>query len=323
MTVTRKNILSDTAVRDAFVQGVLLLKQENSSFDTNDFGIPGAVRPVSTYELFVIWHHQTMMQLTPPGNPAGRNAAHRGPIFLPWHRVMLMLLEANLQRVLGDPNFGLPYWDWAADGDLPAASQPTATIWTAAYIGGSGSPVTNGPFAFSAAASSWRVRIETNIFTGDLQSANRGLNRGLASAPPAGVTTLPTTAQVASTLTMTPYDSPNWDTSAQGFRNKIEGWAGTSGPEHHNRVHVWVGGDMSPSTSPNDPVFYLNHCNEDRVWEGWLARNGRTYLPGATANATLRGHRINDPIASPLSSTTATPGSVLDVSANYVYDVVP
>ena len=181
MTVTRKNILSDTAVRDAFVQGVLLLKQENSSFDTNDFGISGAVRPVSTYDLFVIWHHQTMMQLTPPGNPAGRNAAHRGPIFLPWHRVMLMLLETNLQRVLEDPNFGLPYWDWAADGDLPAASQPTATIWTPAYIGGSGSPVTNGPFAFSAAASSWRVRIETNIFTGALQSANRGLNRGLAN----------------------------------------------------------------------------------------------------------------------------------------------
>ena len=80
---------------------------------------------------------------------------------------------------------------------------------------------------------------------------------------------------------------------------------------------------MSPSTSPNDPVFYLNHCNEDRIWEGWLTRNGRVYLPGATASATLRGHRINDPIASPVSPTIATPGEVLNVSANYVYDALP
>jgi len=38
----------------------------------------------------------------------------------------------------------------------------------------------------------------------------------------------------------------------------------------HNRVHVWVGGDMLPSSSPTDPVFYMNHCNIDRIWEAWL-----------------------------------------------------
>jgi tyrosinase len=323
MTVIRKNILSDTAVRDDFVRGVTLLKQENSGFTTSNFGIPGAARIVSTYDLFVIWHHQSMLQLTPPGNPAGRNAAHRGPVFPAWHRVMLLLLEANLQRVLANSSFGLPYWDWATDGDLPSASQPTATLWTAAYIGGSGSPVSNGPFAYSSSSStSWRVRIETNIFTGDLQSANRGLNRDLAGSPPAGVPTLPTTAQATGALNVTPYDAANWDVSSAGFRNQLEGWNGAAGGLH-NRIHQWVSGDMSASTSPNDPVFYLNHCNVDRLWEGWLTRHGRVYLPGATASTTLRGHRINDPIASPLSSTTTTPGGVLSVSANYSYDVLP
>jgi tyrosinase len=323
MTAIRKNILSDTSVRDAFVQGIRLLKQENSGFTTSSFGIPGSSRAVSTYDLFVVWHHQSMMQMTPPNNPAGRNAAHRGSIFLPWHRVMLLLLEANLQRVLSDPNFGLPYWDWAADGDLPAVSQPSATLWTAAYIGGSGNPVSNGPFAFSSSASSWRVRIEMDV-TGNLRQVNRGLNRNLASSPPAGVPTLPKTSQVAGTLGVTPYDSPNWDVSSPGFRNLIEGWIGPSpGPQFHNRVHVWVGGDMSPSTSPNDPVFYLNHCNADRIWEAWLTRHGRVYLPDMTASAQLRGHRINDPIASPLSSAIATAGGVLNVSVNYTYDALP
>lgn len=319
MTVTRKNILTDTSVRDAFVRGVMLLKQENSGHTTNEFGIGGSSLPVSTYDLFVIWHHQSMMRLTPPGNPAGRNAAHRGPVFMPWHRVMLLLMEANLQRVLSDATFGLPYWNWAADGDLSPASQPTATLWTSAYIGGSGSPVSDGPFAFSSSPTSFHVRVEMDPFSGDLQSVNRGLNRSLAT----GVPTLPTTSQLTSAMALTPYDSPNWDVHSAGFRNKIEGWANPNGPEHHNRVHVWIGGDMSPTTSPNDPAFYLNHCNVDRIWAGWLNRNGLTYVPGMTAGSSLLGHRINDPIASPLSSTIATPGGVLDVSANYRYDSMP
>ena len=67
---------------------------------------------------------------------------HYGPLFLPWHRWMLILLEKHLQRVPGDPNFGLPYWDWSVDGELPPSQQPLAPIWSNDYLGGSGSPVT-------------------------------------------------------------------------------------------------------------------------------------------------------------------------------------
>ena len=38
-----------------------------------------------------------MMTPTPPGT--GRNAAHQGPVFLPWHRLMLMLLEASASAI--------------------------------------------------------------------------------------------------------------------------------------------------------------------------------------------------------------------------------
>lgn len=324
MSAVRRNIVTHAASRDAYVQGVLQLKRENSGRTTADFGIAGAARPVSTYDLFVIWHHQTMMTLTPAGNVAGRNAAHRGSIFLPWHRVMLMLLEANLQRVLGDATFGIPYWDWAADGDLPQASQPTAAVWQPGAMGGDGFPVASGPFAFNAGApDSWRVRIDVNPFTRRLRSVNRGLNRRLAGPPP-GVRTLPTTAQVTNTLALATYDAIDWDVNSAGFRNQLEGWIGIPGqPGLHNRVHVWIGGDMSPSTSPNDPAFYLNHCNVDRIWESWLSRHGRTYVPDMAAGTHLRGHRIDDAIASPISSTASTPRQVLDVSSNYSYDVLP
>src|SRR5262249_13417655 len=41
-----------------------------------------------------------------------------------------------------------------------------------------------------------------------------------------------------------------------GFAIVLEGWSADPrfrAPWLHNAVHVWVGGDMSPSTSPNDP----------------------------------------------------------------------
>jgi len=320
MALTRPNILTSNTARTQYTTGVLQLKQEPSGRTTTDFGIGGPSASVSTYDLFVIWHHRTMMTLTPPGNAAGRNAAHRGPIFLPWHRVMLMLLERNLQRVLGDPTFGLPYWDWGADGDRTPANQQTSKVWAANCMGGSGTPVTTGPFQFKASdPTSFRVRIVSNAF-GQLTAVNRGLQRAFATS---GVSTLPTSQNVRSALPLTPYDAPQWDAGSAGFRNRVEGWSGGQGaPWLHNRVHVWVGGDMSPGTSPNDPVFFLNHCNVDRIWESWMTAHGRTYLPLMSAGTTLRGHRIDDPIASPLGATT-TPRDVLDVRSIYGYDTLP
>ncbi|MFJ9694352.1 tyrosinase family protein [Kitasatospora sp. NPDC101183] len=334
--VTRRNILSDTTARDDYVRGVGLLKQENSGTTTKQFGVPGPTAPVSTYDLFVVWHGRTMNTPVPPGgDPQTRNAAHRGPIFLPWHRVMLGFLEQNLQRVLAKPDFALPYWDWSADGD--AGSPVTATVFTAAYLGGDGSPVADGPFAFDQAdPKTFTVRIEASGPSGmGFRQVHRGLSRSLAQAAPFGWPTLPTGADVKDALDYAPpagsspadrYDTPDFDVSSEGFRDRLEGWVpkDPAQPVHlHNQVHLWVGGDMGPSTSPNDPVFFLHHCNVDRIWQSWLARYGPLYAPDTTAPAaTLQGERIDDPIVSPLGAS-ATPRSVLDVSALYSYDVLP
>lgn len=320
MAVVRRNIVTNAAARDKYIQGVKLLKREASGRTTAEFGIPGAARSVSTYDLFVIWHVNAMMQETPAGNPAGRNAAHRGPVFTPWHRVMLMILEQNLQRVLNDAAFGLPYWDWARDGDLPAGQQSSAAIWRANCMGGQGNPITTGPFAFRADDSaSFRVRVATNS-AGELRSVNRGLRRAFGVSAGA----LPRAAHVRNAIALTPYDSPDWDVNSNGFRNRLEGWSsdpGGSPPWLHNLVHVWVGGDMLPASSPNDPVFFMHHCNVDRLWESWMRRHGRIYVPGMNAGAALRGHRIDDPISSPLGRN-ATPRQALNVSAVYAYDAL-
>ena len=130
-----------------FIDAVWALKRERSTLDG-----------LSTYDRYVLLHQEVMSTpSTWPGDtvPTRRNHAHRGPVFLPWHREFLLRFEADLQRVLGNPKYGLPYWNWATDGDLDANAQLTAPIWT--IIGGDGDPnsgpssapwyvVTDGPF---------------------------------------------------------------------------------------------------------------------------------------------------------------------------------
>ena len=71
----------------------------------------------------------------------------------------------------------------------------------------------------------------------------------------------------------------------------------------------------------NDPVFFLNHCNIDRVWEAWMQQHGRVYVPDQTAPASLKGHRINDQLSSLISPPT-TPAAVLNSTSQYVYDTL-
>jgi tyrosinase len=116
------------------------------------------------------------------------------------------------------------------------------------------------------------------------------------------------------------YDAPRWGATSSGFGSRLEGWLPiTRGSALHNRVHVWIGGDMLVSTSPNDPVFYLNHCNVDRMWAAWLRDRGSLYVPSQNAPSGLLGHRIDDAMYA-LISPSMTPRETLDVSDFYSYD---
>ena len=37
----------------------------------------------------------------------------------------------------------------------------------------------------------------------------------------------------------------------------------------HGTIHASLGGEMNPTTSPNEPLFFLHHAQIDRIWWMW------------------------------------------------------
>ena len=313
MAGIRENILASTQARDQFLQGVVALDQEMSGvtaldvfnfLQNNNIPLPmqGINQELSTYDLFVLWHVVAMSLPMPPGN-----AAHSGPVFLPWHRMYLIRLEEQLQRVLGNADFGLPYWDWAEDGELASPNQWRTPLWDSNHLGDARGSVQNGPL------SNLQVRLLQGTNQTLLSINPRPIQRQAGLDPM--TRDLPSRADVQLALNEIDYDRPPWSQTAFGHRNRLEGWI--QGPQLHNRVHVWIGGDMSPGTSPNDPAFFLNHCNVDRIWEAWMADNGQVYQPAASQGPS--GHRINDLMVAILGQALRV-SEVLDPSPWYAYD---
>jgi tyrosinase len=301
--VTRRNFMADRQVRTKFLEGVKTLKNTPSGKSTKDFGIPGVNSPVSRYDLFVIWHSRTMHHLVPPNNQDERYAAHGSPLFLPWHRIMLLAFEYNLQVALGDAGFALPYWDWAADGDMP---EPTKSwLWSDKpdFLGtGSGGglyydPKLPGQYAVTLYEADGKLG----------QIPPRGVLRELGQQD-----RLPNTPDVDTAAKATEFDGPRYNDKSTGFRHNVE-------VNLHNHVHIWVGGDMGPFSSPNDPVFFLHHCNVDRIWEAWMQTNNWTYQPNMSESPQdYLGLRIDDVL--PVSPGNIRIRASLDMTNVFRYD---
>jgi tyrosinase len=245
-----------------------------------------------------------------PDDGTGNMYAHQGPAFFPWHRQFILSFERDLQKI--DPTVNLPYWDWTYHRSKnPAFSR--GSLWRTDMMGRSDttSPpdyiVTDGPFGQAAG---WKVTLHPAPPDPSAipESAGDFLQRALGNSFPI----LPTLRDVSESMNVADYDAPNWNgpgpngvPATSSFRNWEEGWVdlpdGSTPPNTHNRVHVWMGGAMLPMTSPNDPVFFLHHCNVDRIWAAWQARHpagdpGLKYPESSAFVVPKPGHGLHDPM---------------------------
>ena len=134
---------------------------------------------------------------------------------------------------------------------------------------------------------------------------------------------LPTQGQVDALLEVDVYDTFPYDVTADidwSFRNYLNGAADSAAlnpiqqkARLHNLIHVWVGGTWTNTTypgtfldtatttfvgsmtaldcSPNDPCFWLHHCNVDRLWAIWEDIHGISFEPTSGEN---QGWNLND-----------------------------
>lgn len=218
-------------------------------------------------------------------------------VFLPWHRELLRRFEEDLRSI--DPTVSLPYWD-------SSDSASNAAVFSDDFMGGFVNALDNNFIstgAFRAAPfplrnlspeqlnqqGFWALTYSTpsDDLNGDGQlDLERFLQRNsnIVDNPNSifpGQATLPTRAQIDRILNLPSFEQ---------FSGELE-----RGP--HNITHVWVGGEMTEATSPNDPLFFLHHANIDRLWTEWIEtnQNNPNFRPFSSQ---IPGARINDPLFS-------------------------
>jgi len=211
------------------------------------------------------WDYQAAVHDTfeppPEGERFRGQCQHFTWFFLPWHRAYLAHFEGMVRAVLAElpdvPDevkeaWALPYWGYERGGE--AAVIPPAFLLPS-RPDGSVNPLSQ------AARDPWMA--------------------AGAQLPPEDVT-------IASALAEVQFAEVPVPRMPSGFGGSTTGWHHNAGPgipgeleiTPHGSVHVGVGGDMGAfATAPLDPLFWLHHCNIDRLWAMWLGQQSGRQNP--------------------------------------------
>jgi tyrosinase len=167
---------------------------------------------------------------------------------------------ADLERELQaiDPSVTLPYWRF---------DQPAPNVFTRDFLGESD---VNGTVKFRNGnpLEFWQ--------TDNTPGINRTPDFPTSQAPP----------------------NPMNEAQTLALGNQFRAFRGMEG-DPHGLAHTSFGGSIQdPTTAAKDPLFFLLHCNVDRLWAKWQRQTGR--FDPAVANSfdeipTSRpGHKLND-----------------------------
>jgi tyrosinase len=182
-------------------------------------------------------------------------------MFLPWHRLYVDYFERIIRKVSGDDAFTLPYWDYSS-ADLEIRGVLPAEFRTP------DDPVFGSLF---------------------VENRNDGVNDGQPIQD----------GQIGDPLSTNALDQCSYGLGPadQGFCRALDRGL-------HGNVHVLVGDAEnlgSVAWAANDPIFWLHHCNIDRLWASWNAA-GRMN-PALTGNfvfANENGQRVEGDVATTL-----------------------
>lgn len=220
----------------------------------------------------------------------GVREAHRNYGFLPWHRAFLLDLERELQRV--DASVALPYWKF---------DEVARKVFSAAFMG------------FTQSGASMVTLDPSNPIAGWTT-----VTQGIPRIPFFNQRTQsPMVLSDQQTLDLgDPGDLfANFSRQPSNINPQLMGIEFNP----HGDAHNHFAGDISGiSTAARDPLFFLLHCNVDRLWAKWQTVNRRfdvtnpasyPFLGSAGSPGAIRaGHNLGDDMW-PWNGITGTGGN--------------
>ncbi|XP_029457566.1 tyrosinase [Rhinatrema bivittatum] len=303
--LVRKNLLEmTTAEKNKFLAYLNLAKNTISTdyviatgtYAQMNNGLSPLFADINVYDLFVWMHYYASRDTFLGGTNVWIDIdfAHEAPGFLPWHRLFLLLWEHEIQKLTGDENFTLPYWDWR--------DAQNCQVCTDELLGGRHPSISNilSPASFF---SSWQVICSRPEEYNNQQTLCNGTAEGPILRNPGNhdrnrTPRFPTSADVDFCLSLTEYETEPMDKSAnfsfrntlEGFSNPLNGIANRSQSSLHNALHIIMNGSMSQvQGSANDPIFVIHHAFVDSIFEQWLRRHHPLLDSYPAANAPI-GH---------------------------------
>ncbi|XP_073154703.1 polyphenol oxidase I, chloroplastic-like [Henckelia pumila] len=200
-----------------------------------------------------------------PGQGTLDLQVHNSWLFFPFHRWYLYFYERILGKLINDPTFALPFWNWDNPKGMtipPMFVDPKSAIY----------------------------------------NAKRNPKNLPPAVIDLGMTGNTDTLQVvANNLTVMYTEMIRGNSDAYDFMGKAyrEGTPVNPGPGasergSHTAAHVWVGDPREPSgedlgnfySAGRDSLFYCHHANVDRMWTLW-----QYFLPSAK----VPDKKITDP----------------------------
>ncbi|PWT72356.1 MAG: hypothetical protein C5B59_15915 [Bacteroidetes bacterium] len=160
--------------------------------------------------------------------------------FLPWHRAYVLDLERQLQKI--DPSVTLPYWKF---------DEAAPNLFTADFMG---ADTGTGLLSFSP--------------TNPLITWTIGGSTGVIRQPLFPVQTSAANNSHGSISN----DQHTLGVSSNFLKFRVM----ENNPHGYAHVSFDPSGPItSPPTAPQDPLFFMLHCNVDRIWALWQAVNNR------------------------------------------------
>ncbi|XP_074274122.1 polyphenol oxidase, chloroplastic-like [Silene latifolia] len=182
---------------------------------------------------------------------------HDSWIFLPFHRLYLYFFERILGKLIDDPTFALPFWNWdtPAGMQMPAMYTDTGSPLYDRLRNGDHQPPRVVDLNYDGRDDSDET--DDDIIAGNLSVMYRQM--------------------VSNSRT-------NRLFMGQPFRAGDDPNPGSGSLENvpHGPVHVWAGDPNQPNgedmgtfyAAARDPIFYAHHCNIDRMWFLWKTLGG-------------------------------------------------